>query len=166
MQNNNFELTILGSGYWLVIIILSVLLILIVRSNPFLIGKNKIKLARKRKWGIIIGFSLISFFFLDEITWLTAKTIIIIDQKKMTVTKVFWGVSFVKNYDISKISNLRVDHNVGGSWNMSRWDNGMPLATDPTVLYFDYDGTTESIGKHLNNFPADSIINAVKKEAK
>lgn len=92
-----------------------------------------------------------------------------VDTKKMTVTKYFWGIPFADNYNLSEISNFRTDHNVPGYWRFRIGRGargGLPLALDPTILYFDYDGKTESIGKHLNNFHSEYIINAVKNEQK
>jgi hypothetical protein len=167
MQNNNFEMTINNRKYWgAIIFYLLSLLIIVGYSRSFLFDFSHIvSNIKNSQWLFFIGFYAFSFSLLKEIVWLIAKVDVVINSEELIITKYFWGIAFVKKYTISKISNFIIKHGVPGNLIIGR-DTGIPLIKERTVLYFNYEGKTKKIGIHLQDFPADSIINAVKKEAK
>jgi hypothetical protein len=166
MQDSDFELTIYSRKYWGEIIFYLIVVLIVGRINPFIFDINKFDSNIKNQWFIFLIFFLLSYILFKELTWLTGRVNLTVNSRNFIVTKYFFGIKFRKSYDISKISNLIIKHKVPGDSYMGTISTPSSLRIylikEPTILYFDYDGETESIGAHLKDFPAESIIKEIE----
>ena len=166
MENTNFELTIAPRKYWGQIFILAIVLLIFGGLNPFLFHPRQYTSITIYQIMPILFFCLFCYFFVQELAWVIAKVTVTVGSGELIITKYCWGMKFSKNYELSKISNLTAKHKVPGdtfigsistppSWRIN-------LVTDPTVLYFTYDGETNNIGPHLQDFPAEELIKEIE----
>lgn len=166
MQPTKYILTIFSRQYWGIIIFLLIVLPFIAYSFPFLFDLTLIKSTIKSQFVVVVVFYLFSYLLLQEIVWLTAKVQISVDSEELTIARFFCGICFKKKYEISKISNLHIEHNVPTNWRLGRGNNGFSLIKEPTILFYDYERKTQCIGKHLKDFPAESILKEVELRKK
>ncbi len=170
MEEKHFELIISPKKYWGLVVLFLFLLFIMVRLYPYLLHFSQYPDGFKKNFVIPLFFFVVFYFFLQELTWLTAKVKVTMEFDELIITKYFWGRTFVKKYDISKIKNLTIKHKVPGDYSLGSLQSpssmNLYITKEPTVLHFDYDGTTESIGTHLKDFHAESIIKEIDSRKK
>lgn len=113
----------------------------------------------------IIGIILLFFFIYAarQIVWtLTGLVTIKISNDNLTIDKRIMGISFLKKYDLSKISKIDILTNtdLNSSWNFG----GIKLFDNIKItISFTYLTKIISIGKNLKDFDADKIKYEIMK---
>ena len=113
---------------------------------------------------VCIGLSILLFFLLWQ---LIGKVEVVINDKSLLVKKNILGISKNRKYNLTDISDVAIRHDVPSNryWSVgSNMGRGIKVAEDKnqTMLYFNFNGKTYSIGDSLESFNADALLKEIK----
>jgi hypothetical protein len=176
MIPNDYEITIhtkkyLGTlSFFFIFLLIWFRLFRYLYDFPHIIPNVFTNIFTKKAVTIISSYYLL-FSVLWQARWIIIKVKIRLDSDKIAVTQYVAGIPFTKAYDISKITNMQIKRNEpGGIFGTSDlryfFTEGKvfrPVDFNPAVLYYNYDRRPVQIGKHLQEWPAQTVLEEIEK---